>query len=176
MKTTLLFALLSSLIYEGAAQSFSIGTAGIYGDDIGNAGIQLRGYYNMKGNRVCFGPEFSSFFTTSESHNGEVTKRKLSEMNFNLHYIIEITEKWGVYPLAGLNYSIEKEEVEVSSEIEKHNLEKLGTNLGIGVHRAKNKWVFFGEYDHLFSELSQNSFIVGAFFTLGKTHNEHKNE
>ena len=44
----------------------------------------------------------------------------------------------------------------------------FGANLGIGIHRPIGKWVIFAEYDHLFSELSQNSFLVGAFFTFGK--------
>lgn len=171
-----LIALLVNMALISQAQSWSIGAAGIYGDDIGNVGIQLRGYYNLKGNRVCFGPEFSSFFTTTETQNSEVIEKKLNEVNFNLHYIIELNEKLGIYPLIGANFSSEKEEITDGSEVKTHTTEGLGVNLGMGMHRAKNRWIFFGEYDHLFSELSQNSFILGAFFTFGQTQNENENE
>lgn len=161
---------LSQMVSFG--QSWSLGAAGIYGDDIENVGIHLRGYYNLKNNKICFGPEFSYFLTADEIVGGEPVEKKLNEWNFNFHYIIELNEKWGVYPLSGLNVSFEKETVLTGPDQGEHSISEFGVNVGFGIHRAVNKWVIFSEYDHLFSELSQNSILLGAFYTFGKSKKE----
>ncbi|MFT7237698.1 MAG: hypothetical protein ACI93L_001784 [Cyclobacteriaceae bacterium] len=169
----LLFFTMASATLQ--AQSWSVGIAGIYGDDIKNGGLHVRGYYNVKGDRICFGPEFSRFIKTTETHNGETFERQLNEVNLNLHYVFELNHHWGLYPLTGLNISSENE-VETTTKKE-HSLTKVGANLGLGVHRAIGQWILFGEYDHLFSTLSQNSILLGAFFTFGKkteTTNTHE--
>ena len=156
------------------AQSWSIGGAAIYGDDIENAGIHLRGYYNLPNDKVCFGPEYSYFFKKSENVNGREITKKLSEVNLNLHYIFEIAESWGIYPLAGANVSFESEELILAGEPQSEELTRWGANLGIGLHRPIGNWVVFGEFDHLFSDLSQNSFLLGAFISFGKRSKHSK--
>ena len=99
---------------------------------------------------------------------GEEVTKKLSEINFNAHYIFEVAEKWGVYPLTGLNVSFETEEFTTAGDRESEELTRWGANLGIGIHRPVGNWVIFGEFDHLFSDLAQNSIVLGAFITLGK--------
>ena len=158
------------------AQSWSLGAAGIYGDDIKRAGVHLRGYYNLPGNRVCFGPEFSNFFKRTIEAGGEEATIRLRELNFNVHYVFHVAEGWGVYPLTGLNVSFESEEIEIAGESEKFNETAVGGNLGFGVHRSLHPWEIFAEYDRLFSDLSQNSFLIGAFFTFGKRNKQHEHE
>ena len=51
---------------------------------------------------MCFGPEFSQFFEKTERINGEDVSKKLNEFNFNIHYVFEINESLGFYPLTGL--------------------------------------------------------------------------
>lgn len=165
------YAIISLLMFGSGGvfgQSWSLGAAGIYGDDIDRAGVHVRGYYNLKNGKVCFGPEYSHFFKRSATINGEEVSIQLNEVNFNLHYIFELTETLGFYPLTGLNMSREKEEFEVGNHVEEHRVTEFGANLGFGMHKFAGSWIFFAEYDHLFSELSQNSFLIGAFFTFGK--------
>lgn len=154
---------------QSFGQSFSLGGGMIYGDDIGTVGAQARAYYNTKNGKMCFGPEFSHFLKSSETIHGEEITRQLNEINFNLHYIMELDEKWGVYPVIGMNMSFEKEEITTLGESHTENINELGANLGAGIHRSFNQWLLFAEYDHLFSDLSQNSIVIGAFFTFGKT-------
>jgi len=145
------------------AQSWSIGGAAIYGDDIESTGVQLRGYYNLENEKICFGPEYSYFFKNTQTIGDTEISKTLHEFNFNIHYIIEINEKWGVYPLTGLNYSIEVEEETHEAETEKFNITEWGYNLGGGIHYPMGRLVIFGEYDHLFSKLSR------FFFNLNKS-------
>ena len=157
-----------------SAQTWSLGGAALYGDDIGKMGIHARGYFNSKNGKTCFGPEYSHFIKSTEIINGHEVSKKLNELNFNLHYIIELKHKWGLYPLVGLNMSFEKEETKNNlGEIEVNKHDAFGVNLGAGIHRMEEKWILFAEYDHLFSDLSQNSYLIGAFFTFGKT-SEHE--
>ena len=149
------------------AQSYSIGIAGVYGDDIQEPGFNLRAYYNLKNERICFGPEFTLFKNHIEEHgNGEI-ELSLFELNFNVHYIFEISEKFGVYPLTGLNFSREREEPSAVSE-ESVTEEKWGLNLGFGAHYPVRDFTFFVEYDHLFSDLNQNTYTAGVFYTFGR--------
>lgn len=169
MTKFLLTITIISTSFSLQAQSWSLGGAAIYGDDIHNVGLHLRGYYNLANDKICFGPEYSYFLEKSETINGEEISKQLSEVNFNIHYVLEISEKWGVYPLTGANISFETEELEIGGTLESENVTKWGANLGIGVHRPVRNWVVFAEYDHLFSDLSQNSFLLGAFVTFGVT-------
>ncbi|MGX1929040.1 hypothetical protein [Flagellimonas sp. 2504JD4-2] len=146
------------------AQSWSIGGGAVYGDAIENIGIHFRGYYNLPNNKVCFGPEYSNFFEKTASNNGVVTTKALSEINLNLHYIMEISEGWGFYPLTGVNVSFEKEKIDLTGET--HKKSEMGINLGTGIHRQVGNLMVFLEYDYLISELSQHSVLLGAFITI----------
>lgn len=173
MSSRLVFLfLLLALHCSSNAQTLSIGAGVIYGDDIKSAGVHLRGYYNLPNEKVCFGPEYSYFLETSETKNGEEISLQLSEVNFNAHYLIEVSENWGIYPLGGANLSFETETVKHSGVLMTHTHSFWGINLGAGIHRPIGRWVLFSEYDHLFSNPSQNSFLLGAFFTFSKEHKE----
>lgn len=175
MKPIILVALIltSVSINDVLSQSYSLGGALIYGDDIGEFGGHARAYYNLKNDKICFGPEFSQFSKKKITVGSEEITARLREVNFNLHYIFELNETWGVYPLVGLNMSFVNEEITniSSGHTETHKAEEFGTNLGIGLHKNVNRWMIFGEFDRLFSDLSQNSFLIGAFFTFGKKQN-----
>lgn len=96
---------------------------------------------------------------------GEEAEIGLWEINFNTHYIFEVGEGLGVYPLTGLNFSREVEKVEGHSDVVES---VVGLNLGFGAHYEKNRLLFYAEYDRLISDLGQNSFTVGVLFILGK--------
>ncbi len=168
--TLILLLLTCSMIVTG--QSYSVGAGLAYGDDIKEPGINLRAYYNLANNKVCFGPEFTYFKKRTESTLNEDLDISLFELNFNIHYILEVTHKFGIYPLGGLNYSQENEKY---SDVAKEEVvKKWGLNLGMGAHYAIHKFVVFLEYDHLLSDLSQNTFIFGTFYTFGKKHEQHE--
>ncbi len=136
----------------------------IYGDDIQEAGVNLRAY-TFVNERICFGPEFTLFNKHKTTIGGEEAEIGLWEINFNTHYIFEVGEGLGLYPLTGLNFSREVERVEGHNDVAES---VLGFNLGFGAHYEKNKLLFYVEYDRLISDLGQNSFTVGLLFVLGK--------
>jgi len=167
MRALIIICLLILFSAKTYSQSVSVGGGLVYGDDIEEPGINLRVYYNLPGNRVCFGPEFSTFLSHKENVNGEDIEIDLYELNLNVHYIFELTHKLGFYPFTGLNFSREKEQIEIAGVHETFTEEKFGLNLGFGAHYAYNKVVFFTEYDHLFGNLHQNSITLGLFYTFG---------
>lgn len=151
------------------AQSFSLGGGVPYNLDIEIPGINLRGYYNA-GETFCFGPEFIFFFPKKEIHGNKETEIKIQEFNFNAHYIFELSKNVGVYPLVGLNYTLEKEETTYLNQTLKEEdlIKSFGVNLGGGIHFPISNFVPFLEYEYVLGDLSENIITIGAFFIIGK--------
>lgn len=165
MKSKSICILLFCLLFNSQVRSQIIAGGGIlYGEDIEEAGINLRAY-TFIGDRICFGPELTLFNKHKTTIGGESAEIGLWEVNFNGHYIFEIGEGLGVYPLTGINFSREIERVEGHADVKEA---VIGINAGFGAHYEKNKALFYVEYDRLISDLGQNSFTIGVLFHLGK--------
>ncbi|MEL7002287.1 MAG: outer membrane beta-barrel protein [Bacteroidota bacterium] len=171
MKSTLILVLICCSVYwETCGQSYSAAVGAAYGDDINTVGVHARGYYNFPNGRVCFGPEFT-YFENKEEVDGNIREEiSLWEINFNAHFIFELSHKVGFYPVIGANFSHEREDIFVNNTFEEEEtLQEWGVNAGAGFHYLINpKWIIFSEWDHLFSDLSQNTFTIGIFYTFGK--------
>ena len=172
MRLRLIFALLISVcFFHQASAQLLLGGGPLYGDDIEEFGANLR-LYTFVGDNICFGPEFTLFGKHNTVIDGDPAELSLWEVNFNGHYIFEVNHGLGIYPVAGLNYSRETEVIEGHDDVIEN---AFGVNLGLGVHYEYNQFIFYTEYDRLFSDLRQNSFTLGVLFHLGKQH-EKKGE
>jgi hypothetical protein len=149
------------------SQRYSIGAASVYGSKIEALGYQLRAYYNIK-HATCFGPEVAIFpKTTHHSATSEQVDISLTEYNFNGHHHFSFGLKnVGLYPLAGVNLSREKED--------EHLHKAYGFNIGVGFHYSKKKWTIFSEFIHLTGDLSQETMLLGFFYTPQKKHAAHE--
>lgn len=148
------------------SQRYSIGAASIYGSKIETFGYQLRAYYNIK-HATCFGPEVAFFPKISHHKGGEQIDVSLTEYNFNGHHHFSFGLKnVGLYPLAGVNLSREEEN--------EHLHKAYGFNIGAGLHYSKKKWTIFSEFVHLTGNLSQETMLVGLFYTPQKKHAPHE--
>ncbi len=175
---TVTFFLLLFITSSAFSQRFDIGVAGVYGDDITKFGQNTRFYVNTKDHRFCLGPEFSWFQEDSKMVSGEELQRNLVEFNFNGHVNLELFGPLMFYPLIGLNYSVEKEDFLHNGDIEEsETLKEWGLNVGSGLHYSlKEDWIVFAEYDHLFSNLSQNTLTFGILVGFGKIKGGHHDE
>ncbi len=145
--------------FFGFSQNFVTGVGGTNGSSFNGYGVNVREYFFI-GEHICFGPEFSYF---PERKAGEY-KKSLLEFNITGHYIFEATEHLGIYPLTGLNYSIEFE----SSEYHSVKKDAFGINIGAGLHyRIKNIFPYF-EYKYITGNLAQHIWNVGVLFSLQK--------
>jgi len=118
--------------------------------NIGSPGINVRMYYNVS-EKICFGPEYSYF------NDGDL---EVIDFDFVGHYIFE-TKLVGIYPLVGVNYSVEKEEHLDEEEIH----ESFGAVFGAGVHRSFKRLTVFAEYTRV--EFGVNE----QFITFGVMRN-----
>ena len=127
--------------------SIAVGLGAPYSFHVEGVGINARVYYNS-GEHICFGPEFSFV------KNGELS---LYDFNFIGHFIFE-TKIVGIYPLAGVNYTIEEDP---------HGKEEaFGAVVGGGLHRNVDSFTFFAEYSHVISPLKDDLITVGALFNI----------
>lgn len=128
-------------------RSFSVGGSVPYSFHAASPGVNARLYYNI-GEAICFGPEFSYFQTEEAS---------IQDFNFIGHYIFET--KWtGIYPLLGVNYTIENED--------HHSAKAWGLAIGGGLHRNFHRFTLFAEYAHVQSDLKDDFVSLGCLFNL----------
>jgi len=121
-------------------------------------GVNGRLYY-ANNERFCFGPEISFFPFQEVKEDEEVS---IIDLNFNAHYIFELNEKIGFYPLSGINYTIEK--VRYFEEEEKE--EEFGLNYGAGFHYKWKKTFLFAEFKGVLGALSDEFITVGAIISI----------
>ncbi len=112
MKTPILITAILCLqcCMQVQAQSYSLAAGAAYGDDIENVGFHTRAYYNFPNGRICLGPEFTLFGNREENEGNARIETSLWELNFNAHFIFELSHKVGFYPVLGINFSRENEE------------------------------------------------------------------
>ncbi len=155
------------------AQKISIGGGMPYNVTVEAPGLNLRGYYNVN-ESFCFGPEFTFFFPGTESKAEEEIEKSIWEINLNAHYVFELNEQLGVYPILGFNYTREKEDINYAFTNEKatKTKEAFGLNLGGGFHVPLPQFTPFVEYEYVVSSLSEHIITVGVFFNIGGANKE----
>lgn len=159
LKGVIILSILLGSVTFSLGQGFVTGVGGTYGSAIESFGLNVREYLFL-GEHICLGPELSYF----PKHKIEEHDVSLIELNITGHYIFELTESFGIYPLTGINYSIEKEETRDESSTNR----AFGINVGGGFHyKIKNLFPFF-EYKYIVGDLSQHVFSFGVLFGLKK--------
>jgi len=126
-------------------------------------GVNGRFYYGPN-DSFCFGPEIS-FFPYQEIN--EEYESSIIDLNLNAHYIFELNHKVGVYPISGLNYTIEKERLITDSNGVLEEKE-IGLNYGVGGHYEIGKTFFFLEFKGIVGKLSDEFITLGIIFNLSK--------
>ena len=165
-KIGLLIAMFSSLNLV-AQQGAVVGLGPTYEIDEQLFGINTRFFYG-KNERFCFGPELSFFPFQDIDLENEVS---ILDLNLNAHYIFELNDKTGVYPLSGINYTIESER-EILFPEESEREKAFGLNYGVGAHyNLKNVFVFI-EFKGIVGQLSDEFLTIGVLFKLSKTESE----
>lgn len=169
--------LFPAALFAQLENSLSFGGGPTYTLLLDEPGLNARVYYNT-GPHLCFGLE-ASRFRAHETWQGVFDYRtRIMDVNLNAHYVFHLSHKVGVYPVSGLNYTIENREVsrnEVLVETEDHSA--FGFNLGGGTHAVFGNWIGFMEYQHVFSDLKDDIITLGVLYTIsfGKQE-EHSTE
>ena len=130
-------------------------------------GANLRAYYGIN-KQFCFGPEVSYF---PYQDIDEEYQLSIVDLNFNAHYIFEIDHKLGIYPLSGINYTIEKERL-IEDKDRTAQEEEFGLNYGLGVHYNFGHFFLFGEFKGIVGQLNDHFVTVGAIFSIKRFKKE----
>ncbi|NAS14050.1 outer membrane beta-barrel protein [Poritiphilus flavus] len=131
--------------------------------EYGLVGVNSRLYYGPNP-KVCFGPEFTLFPYQAFEENYDIS---IVDLNLNAHYIFELSHKFGVYPLAGINHTTERERFIDRSETNSENA--FGLNYGLGFHINVNQFFIFSEFKGVTGELNGEFLTVGVIFLISKT-------
>ena len=110
-------------------------------------GFNLRFHY-FPSHKMCVGLETNIF-----PQRGEELSEGM-EVTLNGHYIIELSEHWGIYPIGGVGWKKHEEE------------SGLRALMGGGFHGTYGRFAPYIEYIYGAGFESEGIFIVGTFFTI----------
>ena len=154
-----------------AQENFVIGVGSSLELDENIFGANLRAYYGVN-KQFCFGPEVSYFPFQDIDEEYQLS---IVDLNFNGHYIFEINHKLGIYPLSGINYTIEKERL-IDDKNQSNQVEELGLNYGLGLHYNFGHFYLFGEFKGIVGQLNDHFITVGAIFSIKRFKKEKHHE
>ena len=159
-KSFVFYCLVFSVFKISAQQGFMAGLGPTYDFNNNAIGVNSRLYYGPT-EVFCFGPEVSFFPYQQIDDQYEAS---ILDLNLNAHYIFELSHKIGVYPLSGLNYTIEKERLVNESNPDEEK--EIGLNYGLGAHYNLGKFFAFIEFKGIIGKLSDEFVTVGVIFNL----------
>lgn len=152
MKKALLLLAIAASTLTAAAQkgSKAFGAQLVYGTKIENVGFGLKGQYFFTDN-IRFEGSFNNYFKKNSM--------TMWELNANAHYVVNLGEKFRVYPLIGLTYAnwglSYDEERKGKIYVETDHSHRFGINFGVGA-----------EYDlssNLFATLEVKDQVVNNY-------------
>ncbi|MEP5341364.1 MAG: outer membrane beta-barrel protein [Algibacter sp.] len=124
-------------------------------------GVNGRVYYGLN-DTFCFGPEISYFPYQNIDDDYE---KSIIDLNINAHYIFELSEKWGLYPLSGINYTIEKERL-INQNNDSEKIDEFGINYGVGIHYKISDLYVFSEFKGIIGQLNAEFISAGIIFNF----------
>ena len=131
--------------HEGRTDGVAPGMAAVFGPE---NGANIRFYY-FANEIICFGPEVNFFPEDGHSLGDNI------ELSFNGHYIFELVEHIGIYPIGGVSWK---------------NTEKHGSgfraNMGLGLHGSYGRFAPYSEYIYSAGFEDEGIFLIGTFFTF----------
>ncbi len=127
-------------------------------------GINGRLFYGPN-ERFCFGPEVTYFPYQEIDEENELS---VIDLNVNAHYFFELAPELEIYPLTGVNFTIEQERL-LANDDEVEEESDFGINYGIGIHYNFGKLYVFSEFKGILGKLNDEFITVGVLFSL-KSH------
>jgi len=112
-------------------------------------GINARLFYGPN-ERFCYGPEVTYFPYQEIDEENELS---VIDLNVNAHYFFELAPELEIYPLTGVNFTIEQERL-LADDNEVDNFGKL---------------YVFSEFKGILGKLNDEFITVGVLFSL-KSH------
>ena len=164
LKSSLItITLLIALSVQGQSDwGWDVAGSAAYAKNLDAIGPQVRAYV-LVDDQFCYGLEYSIY---KFDHNQETGW--FNEINLNAHYVFHVGHKFGVYPLAGLNWSLEK--------LEDHSKDAFGINTGAGFHVFAGRWVPYLEYAYTTGPLKDQKFLLGTYFIIKDIAGKSKHE
>ena len=165
--SSFILSLLLSCFMGSAQQGWMIGGGPSLELDHDLLGINGRVFYGPN-SQFCFGPEFTIF--PYKEINGTY-ELNIIDLNINGHFVFELSDALAVYPLSGINYTIENERLIANNENVERKSE-FGFNYGLGMHYNLNHFFMILEFKGIAGQLSDEFVTAGLIFPLMRSQNK----
>ncbi len=154
----LLFISLIGIGAHANEDDFSIGLNFGFGTDISNFNIGPKVQY-------CFTDAIRAEFACNYFFKKDYTS--MLDLNLNAHYLFKLSNKFNIYPLAGIYFTHITTEVDVFGDRISDWDEKLGINLGVGAkYNLTNAIALDFEAKYQLFGINQAVISLGATYTF----------
>lgn len=163
-KITLTALMLIGFGISALAQNFGLGINLGYGNDVSKPSFGIKALYDIN-ESFTIAPSLNFYLSETEkaSYQGVHAEASLKcwDINADVHYNFHITEKFNLYPLAGVSFFNAKLSAKASYEGEKGEANesegKFGVNLGFGGQlNLSDSWVASAEIKYqIIEDLNQ---------------------
>jgi hypothetical protein len=156
----IIFLVSSFFSLQTKAQRISIDAAGIRNHSRQLHGTNISVFYHFT-EMLSAGVEVNRFFTRHSMKESEPVTLSAWDYDFNLHYYIPLQQKLYIYPVAGISYSVEKEQAKEIKR-EKNFYVNSGAGLLLNFQTVKPHI----EYIYAFGAKNESFFISGVTIEL----------
>ncbi len=169
MKASLFSIVLSVMISVASAQRISIDVAGARNQTQKLNGSNLSLFYHFTEMFSC-GLEVNRFFVHQSTKENSKVFLSAWDYEFNIHYYIPFYKKLHVYSVAGVSYSIEKEETD-KIEIDRNWYGNTGAGFLLNTKTVKPHL----EYIYAIGTRNEHFFIAGITIEIDlKNKRDHQ--
>ncbi|MBR5551001.1 MAG: porin family protein [Muribaculaceae bacterium] len=152
----LLFISLIGISAHAEEEDFSIGLNLGFGTDISNLGIGPKVQY-------CFTDAIRAELALNYFFKKDYTS--MLDINLNAHYLFRISDKFNLYPLAGIYFTHITTEIDIFGDRISEWDEKLGINLGGGAeYKITNAFALDFEAKYQLLGINQAVISLGATY------------
>ena len=166
-----LLSLLLVSVTGFAQQKISLDIAAIRSMRNTMNGINVSSFYYFN-EHLTGGIEINRFFPVNRKTLDEEVNMSAWDFDMNLHYILPITKKWKLYPVSGISYTYENEEIREKEMNEIHTEHFFSFNTGAGMLWEAGNWVPHIEYLFTWGKMNQQLLLAGISYEI---HWGHKN-
>ena len=163
--TTLCF-IVFSILSTTAQDNTRIGGLIGYGSEIENLGFGINAEFPIAEN-LTIAPSFIYFLPNEES---SILKTTIFELNANANYYFITDDTFGVYGLAGINYTsvkVKVEDIGFGFGDASSSDGKIGLNIGAGTNFNLGKsWMPFAELKYVLGDFDQLVLVAGIKFNI----------
>ena len=154
-----------------AQKGVSVDLAGIRNTHSGLNGINIS-VFNHFTHRFSAGFELNTFIPAHYKEKEEDISLTGLDFDLNLHYLVPIDDRMGIYPIAGISHTLEKETAAEHLLLSRESFWSFNT--GMGLQTRHGRWIPHVEYLLTWWHINQQFLLAGVGYEISHGSQSHE--